>query len=98
MMNMASPSKYPPELCDRATRLMIEVRKDLETRSGGVRRIAEQTGVHPEALRNRAKIIEAGQDKMPGVRMVSDIDWIRQLEKENRELWRAHEILKTASA
>ena len=95
---MARPSKYPPELRDRATRLAIEARKDPTTRPGAYRRIAEQTGVHPEALRNWVKKVESGQDEIPGVRTVSDIDRIRQLEKENRELRRANEILKTASA
>lgn len=95
---MARPSKYPPELRDRATRLALEARKDPETRPGVFRRIAEQTGVHPEALRNWVKKVEAGQTEIPGVRTVSDIDRIRQLEKENRELRRANEILKTASA
>lgn len=95
---MATPSKYPPELGDWATRLAIEAREDPATRPWALRQIAEQTGVHPEALRNWVKKVEAGQVEMPGTQAVSDIDRIRQLERENRELRRANEILKTASA
>lgn len=95
---MARPSKYPPKLPDRVTRLAIEAPKDPAARPGAMRRIAEQTGAHPEALLNWVKKVEAGQAEIPGVQTVSDIEQIRQLEKENRELRRVNEILKTASA
>ncbi|EGD53287.1 putative transposase orfA for insertion sequence element [Gordonia neofelifaecis NRRL B-59395] len=42
--------------------------------------------------------MEAGHAEAPGIETVADIERIRQLEKENAELRRAIEILKTASA
>ncbi|WP_158726894.1 transposase [Tomitella fengzijianii] len=95
---MPRPSKYPAELRDRATRMTVEARKDPETRTGAIRRIAEQLGVHPEALRNWVKQVESGQAVLPGLATVSDLERIRQLEQENRELRRANDILKAASA
>ena len=95
---MPRPSKYPQELRDRATRMAIDARKDPETRVGAIGRIAEQLDVHPEALRTWVKRVESGQAETPGVATVSDIERVRQLEKENRELRRANDILKAASA
>lgn len=83
---MARPSKHPPEVRDRATRLAIGVRKEPATRPGALRWIAEQTGVHSEELWNWVKKVEVRQVEIPGIQTVSDIDRIRPLEKENREL------------
>lgn len=56
------PSKYPEELRARATRLAVEARKDPDTRTGAISRIAEQTGVHKEALRTWVGCVkECGQ-------------------------------------
>ena len=98
MATIGRPSKYPPELRDRTTRLALDARKDPETRPGTLRRIAQQTGVHPEALRTWVKKVQDGQAENPELQTVTDIERIRQLEKENRELRRADEILKSASA
>ena len=95
---MPRPSKYPQELRDRATRMAVDARKDPDTAAGAIRRIAEQLDVHPEALRTWVKKVEAGQADTPGVATVTDLERIRQLEKENRELRRANDILKAASA
>lgn len=48
---MPAQRKYPNELRERATRTAIDARKDPETRAGAFRRIGEQLGVNPEALR-----------------------------------------------
>ena len=48
---MEAPRKWPEELKERATRLAIEARRDPASRTGAIKRIAEQLGVHPEALR-----------------------------------------------
>ena len=56
---MPRPSKYPQELRDRATRMAVDARKDPDTASGAIRRIAEQLDVHPEALRTWVKKVEA---------------------------------------
>ena len=48
---MAAQRKYPQELRERATRMVLEARRDPETARGAIKRIADQLGVHPEALR-----------------------------------------------
>lgn len=87
--------KYPQELRERATRLAVDARRDPDTRTGAINRIGEQTGVHKEALRTWVKKAEAAA--VP-VEPVDAGTMIRQLEKENRELRRANEILRSATA
>lgn len=94
---MAAQRKYPAELRERATRLAIEARKDPATRTGAYRRIGEQLGVHPEALRSWVKQAETDEGLRPGV-TTADAARIADLERENRELRRANQILKQASA
>ncbi|WP_175284133.1 transposase [Gordonia neofelifaecis] len=60
--------------------------------------IAKQLDINPETLRTWGRRVEAGHAEAPGIETVADIERIRQLEKENAELRRAIEILKTASA
>ena len=90
-----SPSKYPQELRDRATRLCIEARRDPDTRQGAITRIAAQVGVHKEAL--RSWVNQAEKADLPVVAEDSNAV-IMQLQKENRELRRSNEILKSAAA
>ena len=43
--------KYPDELRERATRMTLEALADPARAKGAIRRIGEELGVHPEALR-----------------------------------------------
>ncbi len=90
---MAAPRKYPEELQERA----VEARRDPATRSGALRRIGQQLGINPETLRNWVVQAEVDAGSRPGV-STDDAQRIAQLERENRELRRANEILRTASA
>ncbi len=77
--------------------MVVEARQDPATRPGALKRIADQLGVHPEALRTWVKQAEVDG----GVRLgttTSDAERIAQLERENRELRRANTILEQASA
>jgi Transposase. len=94
---MVAPRKYPVELRERATRLAIEARKDPATRTGAYKRIGDQLGVHPEALRTWVKQAETDEGLRPGI-TTADAARIAELEKEVRELRRANAILKSASA
>lgn len=94
---MAAQRKYPAELRERATRMAIDARKDPETRTGAYRRIGEQLGVHPEALRTWVKQAETDEGLRPGT-TTADSTRIAELEREVRELRRANQILKAASA
>jgi transposase len=89
--------KYNDELRERATRLAVELRREPATHVGAIERVAEQLGMHPMTLRRWVRQAEVDGGVRPGTTSV-DAERIVQLERENRELKRANEILRTASA
>ena len=94
---MGAPRKYPDELRERATRMAVEARRDPATRTGALKRIGAQLGINPETLRNWVKQAEVDAGRRPGT-STEDRQRIAELEREVRELRRANEILRTASA
>ena len=94
---MAAPRKYPEELRERATRLAVEARRDPALAGGAIKRIADQLGVHPEALRAWVKQAETDEGVRPGTTS-TDAVRLAELERENRELRRANQILKSAAS
>jgi transposase len=94
---MAAPRKYPEELRERAIRMAVDLRRDPATRPGALRRVGEQLGINPETLRNWVGQAEIDQGHRPGVTS-AEARRIAELEREVRELRRANEILRTASA
>jgi transposase len=94
---MSAPRKYPQELRDRAVRMVFEVREQTGGQPGAIARVADQLGIHREALRGWVRQAEVDQGDRPGVPSAEQ-QRIAELERENRELRRANEILKAASA
>ena len=94
---MAAPRKYPEELRERAIRMAVDLRRDPATRSGALRRVGEQLGINAETLRNWVSQAEIDQGERPGVTS-AEAQRIAALEREVKELRRANEILRTASA
>jgi transposase len=94
---MAAPRKYPDELRERAIRMAVDLRRDPATRTGALRRVGEQLGINAETLRNWVQQAEIDEGHRPGVTS-AEARRIVELERENRELRRANEILRTASA
>ena len=95
---MAAPRKGPEELRDRAIRMAVDLRRDPATRSGALRRVGDQLGINPETLRNwvsQQAEIDAGE--RAGT-TTAEAKRIAELEREVKELRRANDILKTASA
>jgi len=90
---VAAPKKYPTELRERAVRLYFES----EPRPV-VRRLAEQLGIHHEALRTWIRQAQADHGERTDQPTTADLEELRRLRKENAELRRANEILKAASA
>ncbi|WP_018829661.1 transposase [Salinispora tropica] len=90
---MPAPRKYPDELRQRAVRLYRE-----SDPKPVIKRLAEQLGVHPEALRNWIRQDEADHGERFDRPCTGEADELRRLRKENAELRRANEILKAASA
>lgn len=82
---------------DRATRLAVEARRDPASAAGAIKRIADQLGVHPEALRTWVKQAETDEGTRPGTATV-EAARIAELEREVRELRRANQILKSAAS
>lgn len=90
---MAAQKRYPDELRARAVRLWRE-----SDPKPTFRRLGEQLGVHPEALRNWIRQDEADRGERDDRPTTSELEEVRRLRKENAELRRANEILKAASA
>jgi transposase len=77
--------------------MVIEVRDREGKGRGEIARVGRQLGIHPEALRGWIRQAEIDGGSRPGVTS-EDARRIAELERENRELRRANEILKAASA
>ena len=89
---MSAPREYGVELQQRATRMALDARKDPASARGAIKRIADQLGVHPEALRNWVRQAEIDGGVQPGT-TTDDTTRIAELEREVRELRCANEIL-----
>jgi transposase len=103
MESMARPRVYPDEMRDRAVRLLYEWRESRGLANGGFTAISKQLGLRRETLRRwvmDAEEEEAGATELRPRRPTSkpDRERIAELERENKELRRANEILKTAAA
>ena len=94
----AEERKYPEELRERAVKLVLDIRaRQGKGRRGELALVGRQLGIHPEALRAWVRQAEIDSGTRPGT-TTEDASRIAELERENRELRRAKEILKAASA
>ena len=94
---MATSKRYPQELRERAVRMVFEHRKEYASEWAAIRSLSEKLGTSPETLRLWLRRAEVNGGKRPGI--TSDQhDRILELERENKELRRANELLKAASA
>jgi transposase len=94
---MKQGRRYPHELRERAIRLVREHRNEHPSESAAIQSIAGKLGLTPETLRLWVRRDEVDQGRRPGVTS-AERERIRELEREVRELRRANEILKAASA
>ncbi len=92
-----SQRRYPPELRERGVRMVAEVVEREGTRVGVIPRVARQLGVGVESLRGWVNRAETDTGHRPGT-TTAEAARVTELERENRELRRANEILKAASA
>jgi transposase len=93
---MARPTRYPQEIRERAMRMVAEHRGEYPSEWAAVSSIAGKLGMTPETLRiwiRRAEV-DGGQRGLT----TEERERMKALERENRELRRANEILKAASA
>jgi transposase len=89
--------RYSEEEKKQAVRMVLQLRKELGTSHGTIGRVARQLGYGVESVRNWVRDYEVDAGEAPGTTS-EDVARIRRLEQENRELRRANEILKRASA
>jgi transposase len=82
--------KYPEELIQRGVRLALESGRPVAA-------VAADLGIRPETLRKRVRQAEADSGARPELLTTGEREEIRKLRKENYELKRANEILKSAS-
>jgi transposase len=96
---MSAPRKYDQETRERAVRMYQDRRRDFPAESAlqARRRVGELLDVKPETLRGWVERVEIDAGQRPGVPSSVEAR-IQELERENAELRRANEILKTASA
>ncbi len=89
--------RYTPEEKARAVRLVRQLRKELGTSHGTIQRVADQIGCGVESLRTWVKQADIDEGVEPGVTS-ADARRVKELEQEVRELRRANDLLKRASA
>jgi len=91
---MARPSKYTPELRERAVRMVMESRADYPHEAAAIRSVAGKLGIaSTESLRKWLRQAEVDGGLKPG-RTTEEAAEIKKLKKENAELRRANENLE----
>ena len=94
---MGRQSRFSPEVRERAVRLVMETRPSHESEWAAITSVASQIGSTPETLRKWLRQAERAAGRRPGL-STEDKARIKELEREVRELKRANEILRKASA
>ncbi len=88
---------YSPEIRERAVRMVFDHQGEHASQYEAIRSIAQKIGCSGETLRNWVRQAERGQGRRAGP-TTDERERIKALERENRELRQANEILRKASA
>jgi len=94
---MAKQRRFSSEIRERAVRLVREHQGEHATQWAAITSIASKIGCAPETLRLWIRQTERDAGKRPGL-TTDEQERVKALERENRELRRATEILPKASA
>jgi transposase len=97
MMSKKTTPKYSPELRERAVRMVHEHRGEYPSLWAAIESIAPKIGCVPQTLHEWVRRHEIDTGMRDGVTS-DERDRLKALERENKELRRANEILKLASA
>ena len=88
---------YSPEFRERAVRLLMEHREEYQSEAAALMAIAGKLGCSPDNLRVWVRQVQRDGGERPGPTSAEKAR-IKELERENRELRQANEILRKASA
>ena len=94
---MGRPSNYSAEVRQRAVRMVLEHESAHESQWAAISSIATKIGCSPETLRKWLRQSERDTGNRAGL-TTNERERLTELERENRELKRANEILRKASA
>ena len=94
---MNKSTKFSPEVRERAVRMVQEHRGEYPSLWAAIESIAPKIGCVPQTLHDWVKREEVDAGQREGL-STSERERLKQLERENKELRRANEILKLASA
>jgi transposase len=94
---MNKSTRYSPEVRERAVRLVFEHQGEHDSQWAAIGSIASKIGCTAETLRKWVRRAERDQGRRAGVTS-TERDRLKEVERENRELKRANEILRKASA
>ncbi len=94
---MARASRYSPEVRERSVRMVLEHQNEHDSQWAAIGSIAAKIGCTAETLRKWVRQTERDQGQRPGL-TTGERERLKQFERENRELRRANEILRKASA
>jgi transposase len=94
---MNTTKRYSPEVRERAVRMVLEHRGEFDSEWAAIGSIAQKIGCTAETLRKWVRQVERDSGRRPGL-TTEERERLKALERENRELRRANEILRKASA
>ena len=94
---MKMQTRYSPEVRERAVRLVFEQQGEYESQWAAIESIAGKIGCNTETLRRWVRRTEVDRGTRAGISS-SEQERVKELERENRELKRANEILRKAAA
>ncbi len=94
---MGKRSRYSPEVRERAVRMVREHESEHDSQWAAICSIAEKIGCTAETLRKWVRRVERDEGVRPSL-TTDEKERLKALERENRELRRANEILRKASA
>jgi transposase len=93
---MDRSTRYPKEVRERAVHLVLEHEREYPSQWAAISSVATKLGMTPETLRKWVRRAETDEGLRPGL-TTSERERLKALERENRELRRANEILKAAA-
>ena len=97
MPSLPKGQRHPAELRERAVRMVLDHEHEYPSQWKAIESVAEKLDVHRETLRVWVRRAEVDEGRRPGL-TTDERARMKELERENKELRRANEILKSASA